>query len=155
MDSNVAHSSHDTDTSHATCDAYARHSRDTSIDGYHARKHSKKKSDYAIEEEANGLLWAMMTRESKLRHERQKRDSEFLENMLHEIGELRRMFVDNNKEFEDVVYHIGEENVTSVNKSKVEDVECFKQPFLSLNSNVSSFEITNHFHSQVLSPFKV
>ena len=52
--------SHSIVTRHATYDAYARHSRHASIDGCHARKHSKKKRDYAIGEEAHRLHWEMM-----------------------------------------------------------------------------------------------
>jgi DNA-directed RNA polymerase len=49
----VTHTSHATHTRHATCDAYVRHSRNASLDGCHARKHSKKKMDYVMGEEAH------------------------------------------------------------------------------------------------------
>ena len=97
----------------------------------------------------------LMMRESKLRDEEEMIKNKILTNISQGISELKRMFIQKHKECEDDVVHIGEESITSVDRSKVEDIVCFQQPFLSLDSNVSSLDINNHLHCQALSPFKV
>ena len=68
---------------------------------------------------------------------------------------MTRKLVQEFKECEGVDIASLEENVSSVNGSSVEDVECVQQSFLPFDYNVSSLEITNHLHSQALCTLKV
>lgn len=75
LDRYATHTSHATHTRHGTFDAYARHTRDArhaNIDSCHARKHSKKGTDYVIGEETHILHWEIIMRESKLRDEEKR-----------------------------------------------------------------------------------